>query len=729
MLGIETMNDSNLMYKDGIELLFVWIKEYKNIKNQGFNFGGEYLFTYNVETKTLKIDKNDNYIKNFFNYNYTKSKQDDAINIMNATAIIGKNGTGKTSLLKFIIRNFSNAYGNSNNDNNYTSESIVVFTINENLFIYKHGSVNIARIEQLGVKFHYINNIKELLDTTDYIFLSTFLQSMSLDLPRHTENVENRFINMSSEYLIRSDAERVEKTTINFSDNINIMHNYLMDILRIVMFYAHVNSEKTYKSNKELFGVNLKLPRYLVLYPYEYILVLFDKFFLNDDKSRNKINRLVGEKSEDVTTTIINYFLLNFALEIYNDKERNNIIAGSIDDLIIFFESFKKKQTDNINFKNQFIEKIKLIIMPPKKIKRIEFEQIITTLKNKNVDKLERLTSSYTLEEEYYNLELTYDAEVINKLLEIVNFENPLIPFFMKKCDDFLELLESFKKLTQHFKQLQNTLLIDLDSITNEGIHLIKYFFDKYDNYGILIQIINLDFKHDKNLLIANSIENNQSFSSGEYNLLLQLGRLYCASLKIESKRKNLFLLIDEGDLSLHPEWQRCYVDIILKFCKTLFKNCNLQIILTSHSPFIASDLPPSNVLLLDEANGKGMSAKLASEDNKKTFGANIYELYKDSFFLKNGFIGEFAINVIKWVIEELTNSKGKDLSGNEFEQIEKIISQVADPILKNELYKKYFDKAKFKVTEKKIKLLELEKKQIEERIEQLKNEKADGEK
>jgi predicted ATPase len=81
-----------------MELVYLWVEEYKNIRNQGFNFSprfeskfdGENLTIYDKKEKDNKC-KNKDYIDNFFGEN------------INVTAIVGENGSGKSSLLNIIL--------------------------------------------------------------------------------------------------------------------------------------------------------------------------------------------------------------------------------------------------------------------------------------------------------------------------------------------------------------------------------------------------------------------------------------------------------------------------------------------------------------------------------------------------------------------------------------------------------------------------------------------------
>ena len=67
-----------------MELVYLWVEDYKNIKKQGFNFSPRFECNYNKDTKELTIDEKDDYLENFFGEN------------INVTAIVGENGSGKS---------------------------------------------------------------------------------------------------------------------------------------------------------------------------------------------------------------------------------------------------------------------------------------------------------------------------------------------------------------------------------------------------------------------------------------------------------------------------------------------------------------------------------------------------------------------------------------------------------------------------------------------------------
>ena len=133
-----------------------------------------------------------------------------------------------------------------------------------------------------------------------------------------------------------------------------------------------------------------------------------------------------------------------------------------------------------------------------------------------------------------------------------------------------------------------------------------------------------------------------QSMSSGERQMLYSLSYIYyhiknIASIKGEDGKRvvgyhHINLIFDEAELYYHPEYQRQYVKRLLEqlsYChinKTNIRSINIMII--THSPFILSDLPQSNILFLKKDDEEQEAVE------KETLGANIYDLLKSGFFL-----------------------------------------------------------------------------------------------
>lgn len=103
----------------------------------------------------------------------------------------------------------------------------------------------------------------------------------------------------------------------------------------------------------------------------------------------------------------------------------------------------------------------------------------------------------------------------------------------------------------------------------------------------------------------------------------------------------NVCIILEEIELYFHPQFQKNLIKYILDGIKqmSLAHIKGIQLMMVTHSPFVLSDIPTSNILALE--NGK------QSEKELQTFGANIYDMLNTSFFLHNGTIGDFA----QWLI------------------------------------------------------------------------------
>jgi len=195
------------------------------------------------------------------------------------------------------------------------------------------------------------------------------------------------------------------------------------------------------------------------------------------------------------------------------------------------------------------------------------------------------------------------------------------------------------------------------------------------------------------------------SLSSGEREYIKLLVN-FIYSFSKENKEVYLF---DEVDLSLHPNWQKRLLSDIIKYLTLFEKGVKTNLIFSTHSPFILSDLPKENVLFLND--GKQEKAF----EHKQTFGANIHTLLSDGFFMSDGLMGEFAKSKINDVIKYLKKEKSRIQSDKEAKNI---IDIIGEPILKNTLMTMYDEKIYSK--ESKLDKLNRKKLQLEEEIKEL---------
>ena len=130
------------------------------------------------------------------------------------------------------------------------------------------------------------------------------------------------------------------------------------------------------------------------------------------------------------------------------------------------------------------------------------------------------------------------------------------------------------------------------------------------------------------------------------------------------------------------PEYQRVLVERLVTVIKQLGLNrdCAFNIILTTHSPFILSDIVPDNILYLK----KGLPYPIKKQD-LQPFAANVNDILRRGFFLENGFVGEHAKKQILLLVKFLKSRKKEDGIWND-DSVDKFIAMIGEPLLHDTL-------------------------------------------
>ena len=161
--------------------------------------------------------------------------------------------------------------------------------------------------------------------------------------------------------------------------------------------------------------------------------------------------------------------------------------------------------------------------------------------------------------------------------------------------------------------------------------------------------------------------------SSGEWSLLCMLGRIYALKSRLRDSPAVLFL--DEVETTLHPDLQRRLVAGIVDFCERFLPDNHVHVIFATHSPQLLSDIPKGNVILLRRSDDDKRSI---AEMTGNTFGANVYDLLKDGFFMENGAVGEFATRkiggLLRSIVECRVHEAREDIHMTERQKMAKIV-------------------------------------------------------
>lgn len=104
-----------------------------------------------------------------------------------------------------------------------------------------------------------------------------------------------------------------------------------------------------------------------------------------------------------------------------------------------------------------------------------------------------------------------------------------------------------------------------------------------------------------------------RNLSSGQVAFLMLFSSLANAMTRLQAGR-TAFLFIDEGEMFMHPAWQRRYITDLLTFLgKYPEVSSRLHVVLSTHSLIVAADAPPNrlfNVKSGEMVNGFGYGPK-----------------------------------------------------------------------------------------------------------------------
>ena len=296
--------------------------------------------------------------------------------------------------------------------------------------------------------------------------------------------------------------------------------------------------------------------------------------------------------------------------------------------------------------------------------------------------------------------------EEFKKLFKTAHLENTVYireDYIYSKCLDFIEYVCRTKETFDCFDYSQS----DFD-VFSEGYSI---------NFSLPVNAEKnnwmLDFMHYYRLTCSPFyfLDFSWGLSSGENNLLRLFSSIYYAfdygdsnlynwsNMERRTQCNSVIILMDEADLTYHPEWQRQLIQILAAFLPLEFGNCgidDLQVILTTHSPLLLGDIPSNNVTYLRQGD------RNINDNNLNSFGQNIHNILKDSFFLEST-IGAFATDKINKTAKKLRDMRDKgNLTQNELRECKAIIDLLAPGVIKSKLIELYEETTAKRVDKKK---------------------------
>ncbi|WP_299989388.1 AAA family ATPase [uncultured Pontibacter sp.] len=217
--------------------------------------------------------------------------------------------------------------------------------------------------------------------------------------------------------------------------------------------------------------------------------------------------------------------------------------------------------------------------------------------------------------------------------------------------------ISSDKANVSKIVDFMNTLSARMKS-PEEGSRLRVISYDIFEDnsmreeYPILLELSKLDlikfpkiklFKRGKSFSLETS-------SSGEFHFISSLITIFSEA------ENNSLILIDEPEISLHPNWQMRYVHLL----KKLFKNSSgVHFIICTHSHFIISDSKGDTSAVITLKNGETVEAELLDYN---TYGWSAEDVLLNVFGVatsRNKFLADKISNLLK-LIGNGENSSGE---------------------------------------------------------------------
>ncbi len=569
--------------------------------------------------------------------------------IANLSLIIGKNGVGKSTILRRIGEELHNEGG---------KDLIQIFRGEEVIRVCV-GSYKLEISKELRKKFKIEFETLTARDAdicNGDISAAYFTETMDNSITMNSHNyMGSVFLNYTPSYIFNNLSEYINRK----EDKLQIpasVKNYKSFIRAKQIMFFNDNIIKGYKKP-------------------DHIRVSFMGEFLDNAFTYSEKIILDYLKSKNIDKN-----------EMWNNKELMSLVDPYINqhlNVLTILGNGEMSAIDKI-MKIHLFYIIDTLIRVQNKYVFINYDDINqnngTKSETTELQELESLRiyrvllNSIGTDEIYYLIkDVMINLNCVNYLYHNTDEEKDQIYLI----DLIRECLEKYDRLLFNARKYYDPKTGHIDLPLTEG-------FDFVVDYITLRNLINQNIILPSNFsYLLNGSE--FYFSSGQERLINLFVNLNDAIEKVRelsnNEDKSLLLLFDEPEISMHPEMQLELISKLTEFLSR-YNDIKIQVFLTSHSPILASDLTSNHVQFLYKVDEDVYS--MNDNEKPKTFAQNIYSLYKDSFFVEDAVIGKYADKVIMQLASELSN---KDDSYERVlpsgTDINFVIDEIGEPVIK----------------------------------------------
>lgn len=631
-----------------MQLIFYYNPNNKS-QNQGVNFSPKYDFRVeyiidesglpNEGLYTLVADQNWEAKEDIFSDG----------SIASLSAVVGENGSGKTHILRAILGITPYDELEDLVEHNKREQYLFIVRKEKRLYLYH-------KIEQ-GI-FKIDNNTKKLFSSSyDTSFKSGKNET------RKDVAIKGVFEKTSIIYFTSSFYEKWASGISSMGKIKTAMISPAADnTWASAYFETIINHNNKFNTVDEYYYWMKILKAYNVVSGFQRIMDLRFYKKMEDDHVNDNVNTSLFQRLQDgfkIRLVPIYGVLSDRSVDYFNYKAEKN--PWERDKSIALKDLTEEAFEEHIYWNGKIIERLYANLSEEDKFSRYIYYNLLFEL---CIDKGEEIPDSINSVDDaiHYIKTEAENEENKHKLRSIGYYQNALKEIeelvAISKCCDRVQNIYDPKDIsydrTMKFLRGTNGYKEFLDlmekSYQSQNSFLIKY-----------IRLVQNDLSTGQRCL--------QNFASWLY-LLPEIQHI--KGNNIERLDDNIILLIDEIDLYLHPEWQRRIVYEIIEELKHIFSESEkkIQIIVTTHSPLCLSDVPSENTAYLYRDNN-GFHVK-DRKTTSQSFGREIYQIYKDSFFLDNT-MGEYASRYIRNLLQEIDSlrermTKRKDMDGADLE-------------------------------------------------------------
>jgi len=537
----------------------------------------------------------------------------------NVSAIVGKNGSGKSSLIELLYVALYNIscikeviYREEKRRNLNSSD--IEKDIKVELFYKIENDVYLLHLDNKEIKgFKLFNNKFNAVDLFDDNW-NKFFYSIAINYSHYALN-SNEIGPWINSVFHKNDAYQtpIVINPMRTEGNIEINNeNYLVKSRLLANILSEEHDLKELADGKLVQNLRFSL----------------------DQKKIDKIKKIKLDRYEKILPELFNVFLENFEID------KNTIYYG---ESILYIQHKLRSIIQKYSQYKKFYD----LISP-----KIETEKL-----NANILRL-------------VNCLYKDDSHITFKLRQALYFLKYQSCINKKKIGS----IEKIDNLSKKIKTIQEKENLNLIEIIPPSFFYIEIFFDNEEN----------------SFAKLSSGEKQQIYSTSSiiYHLTnLDSVQEHTDSRDPDEKPKIKYnyvnFIFDEVELYYHPELQRKLINnLYQRISKIKFKDLKaINCVFVTHSPFILSDIPHTNILFLEGGN------TIPAQKIPKTFGANIHDLLKEGFFLENGLIGEFTKEKIIHLLKFLSSDTQKSTKFNlDRGKSKNIIDTIGEPIVKKRL-------------------------------------------